>query len=147
MAKKVSKKFKVHAVAGQASPKPPLGPMLGQNGINIGQFVTEYNGKTQDFVGGQYAWTTLVVPAIITLYVDKSFDVDVLSPLTSSLVAWKAKAKDGSGTPNTDKVGTITKADLMEIAEIKKDSMNTDDMDALCKSIAGTAKNMGVEVK
>ena len=87
------------------------------------------------------------MPAIITLYVDKSFDVDVLSPLTSSLVAWKAKAKAGSGTPNTDKVGTITKADLMEIAEIKKDSMNTDDMDALCKSIAGTAKNMGVEVK
>ena len=145
-AKKIVKKFMVTAIAGAASPKPPLGPMLGQNGINISAFVQEFNGKTAD-MAKQFAPAQVKVPAMISLYIDKTFDVDVMAPVTSSLIAWKAKTAKGSGTPNSDKKGSITQADLREIAEIKASSMNTEDIDVICKTIAGTAKNMGVEIK
>lgn len=142
--KKVTKKFMVTPVAGAASPKPPLGPMLGQNGVNISAFVQDFNGKTNEMA---QKYGPVKVPTMIYIYIDKSFDIEVFPPVTSSLINWKAKNAKGSGTPNTAKLGTISMADVKEIAAIKAPVMNTEDMDAICKTIIGTAKNMGIEVK
>ncbi len=117
--------------------------MLGQNGINISAFVQDFNGKTADYMA---KYGAVKVPTIIYLYIDKTFDIEVLPPLTSSLILWKAKQAKGSGVPNKDKKGSISMDDLKEIAAIKAPVMNTEDVDALCKSIAGTAKNMGIDV-
>lgn len=142
--KKVTKKFMVTPIAGAASPKPPLGPMLWQNGVNISAFVQDFNGKTNEMA---QKYGPVKVPTMIYIYIDKSFDIEVFPPVTSSLINWKAKNAKGSGTPNTVKLGTISMADVKEIAAIKAPVMNTEDMDAICKSIIGTAKNMGIEVK
>jgi large subunit ribosomal protein L11 len=113
--------------------------MLGQNGVNISTFVQDFNGKTVDMAA---KYGPVKVPTMIYIYIDKSFDIEVFPPVTASLISWKAGGGKGSGTPNKDKKGTISMADVKEIAAIKAPVMNTEDMDAICKSIIGTAKNM-----
>ena len=140
MAKKVMKKIKVQIPGGQATPAPPLGPALGQAGINIGDFVNQFNEKTQEMRGD-------TVPVVISVYEDRSFDFVLKSPPASSLIL-KAIGKDkGSGEVPKKKVGTITKKQLEEIAERKKDDLNANDVDAAVKILAGTARSMGVDVK
>lgn len=143
MAKKISKQFIVYATAGAASPKPPLGPTMGQNGVPIGVFMKDFNDRTREI---QQKWWDVKVPALVRVYIDKSFDFELLPPVTSHLLRSKAKAAKGSNTPNKVKAGKVTMTDVKEIAEIKKPVMNTDDMDAIIKSILGTAKSMGIEV-
>jgi large subunit ribosomal protein L11 len=141
--KKIIKQFVVYATAGNASPKPPLGPTMGQNGVPIGIFMKSFNDATRDL---QAKWWDVKVPALVRVYIDKSHDFDILPPVTSHLLRAKAKAAKGSKTPNKDKAGKISMQDLLEIAEIKKPMMNTEDMNAIVKSLLGTAKSMGIEV-
>ncbi|MBT4857124.1 50S ribosomal protein L11 [Candidatus Uhrbacteria bacterium] len=140
MAKKILTIVKVQAIGGAATPAPPLGPTLSQHGVNIQQFVNDFNNATQDRRGD-------VVPAVITIYEDRSFDFILKTPPASALIKKAAKIKKGSGKPNTDKVGTITKDQLREIAEIKIPDLNTNDVEAAMKIVAGTCKQMGVEVR
>jgi large subunit ribosomal protein L11 len=141
--KKVVKQFVVYGTAGAASPKPPLGPTMGQNGVPIGIFMKEFNDRTRDT---QQKWGDVKVPALVRVYIDKSFDFELLPPVTSHLLRSRAKAPKGSNIPNKVKAGKVTMADIKEIAEIKKPVMNTEDMDAIIKSLLGTAKSMGIEV-
>ncbi len=145
-AKKLQKKFTLHIVAGKAMPAPPVGPILGQNGVNIGTFIKEFNDKTRE-IASQFGGADVKVPAVISVYADRTYDMEILPPLTSNLLLWKLKQKKGSAEPNKAKIGTLTRKDLEEIAEIKKPVMNTNNMDSLVKVIAGTAKNMGIEIK
>lgn len=145
MAKKVQVKFTLHMIAGKATPAPPVGPILGQHGINIGAFVKEFNDKTMP-VMQQYSGTTVKVPVLITVFIDRSYEMEIMPPLTSDLIKRKAKIQDGSGTPNTKKVATLKKADLEEIIDIKMSVMNTRNRDSLMKSMIGTAKSLGIEV-
>ncbi len=140
MAKKVLKSFKVMAAGGKATPAPPLGPVLGANGVNPGQFVTKFNEATKALNGR-------VVGCVITVYTDKTFDFEIKSSPTSVLLAAAAKAEKGSGKPNTEKVGKITKAQLKQIAEEKLKDFNTSDLDAAMSIIAGTARSMGITVE
>lgn len=142
-AKKVMKKFKVFAMAGNASPKPPLWPTMGQNWVPIGIFMKDFNAKTADL---KAKYGDVKIPAVISVYIDKSFDFELLPPVTSDLIKSKAKVAKGSKTPNKDKVGTISMADIREIAEIKKSVMNTEDIDSIVKSIMWTAKSLGISV-
>lgn len=132
--------MKVQAMGGAATPAPPLGPALSQHGVNIQQFVNDFNNATQDRRGE-------VVPAVITIYEDRSFDFTLKTPPASDLIKKAAKIKKGSGKPNTEKVGAITKAQLKEIAEIKLPDLNTDDVEQAMKIIAGTCHQMGVQVQ
>lgn len=132
--------------AGKAQPAPPVGPILGQNGVNIGAFIKEFNDKTRDIMA-QFAPIDVKVPAVITVYTDRTYDLDTLPPLTSNLLLWKLKANGWSAEPNKKKIGTLTRADLKEVAEIKMPVMNTKNMDSLIASIAGTAKSLGIEIK
>jgi len=146
MAKKVQSKFKIHLLAGKATPAPPVGPMLWQHGINIGQFTKEFNDKTRDLM--QKFWGFDVkIPVEVTVYIDRSFDMVLKSPVSSDLIKWKAKVKKGSGEPNKNKVGSITMDDLREIAEMKKSDMNTDDIEAIIRSLIGTVKSLWIEIK
>ncbi len=145
-AKKIAKQFTLHVVAGKAQPAPPVGPILGQNGVNIGAFIKEFNDKTRD-VMTQFAPSDVKVPAVITVYSDRTYDLETLPPLTSSLLLWKLKQNGGSAEPNKKKIGTLSKADLAELAEIKKPVMNTNNINSIVASITGTAKNMGIEIK
>lgn len=140
MAKKLVKQIKVQAPGGKATPAPPLGPVLGQAGINIGEFVNQFNEQTRERMGE-------VVPAVISVYDDRSFTF-VLKTSPASQLILKALGKDkGSGkTPNA-KVGTLTEAQLREIAEKKMSDLNAASVEAAMKTIAGTARSMGVEVK
>jgi large subunit ribosomal protein L11 len=140
MAKKVTKVIKVQAMGGNASPAPPLGPALGQAGVDIGAFVKQFNDQTQDKKGQ-------TLPVVITVYEDRSFTFKVKSPPAAVLIREKLKIKKGSSVPNKEKVGTITRKQLEEIAEVKMADLNARDMDAAVKIIAGTAKNMGVLVE
>jgi large subunit ribosomal protein L11 len=144
--KKITKKFTLHVVAGKAQPAPPVGPILGQNGVNIGTFIKEFNDKTRDIMT-KFAPADVKVPAIITVYWDRTYDLEIGTPLTSHLLLWKLKEKQGSAEPNKKKIGTLSKADLVEIAEIKKPAMNTNNIDSIIKSIIGTAKSLGIDVK
>jgi large subunit ribosomal protein L11 len=144
--KKIQKRFTLHVVAGKAQPAPPVGPILGQNGVNIGTFIKEFNDKTRD-IQARFAGTDVKVPAVITVYSDRTYDMEILPPLTSHLLMWKLKITGGSGEPNKKKVGTLTRADLVEIAEIKKPIMNTNNIDSIITSIIGTAKSIGIEIK
>ena len=140
MAKKIIKVVKVQAMGGAATPAPPLGPTLGQAGINIGEFVTKFNEATKEMRGE-------TVPAVITVFEDRTFSFVLKTPPASALIL-KAVGKDkGSGKPNTSKIGTITMAQVREIAEKKMPDLNASDVDAAAKIIAGTARSMGVDVK
>lgn len=145
-AKKLTKKFTLHVTAWKAQPAPPVGPILGQNWVNIGAFIKEFNDKTRDIMT-KFAPADVKVPAIISVYADRSYDLEIGTPLTSHLLLWKLKQKQGSAEPNKKKIGSLTKADLVEIAEIKKGAMNTNKIDSVVKSIMGTAKSLGIEIK
>ena len=140
MAKKLEKQIKVQAIGGKATPAPPLGPILGQAGINIGEFVNQFNEQTRDRMDE-------VVPVVINVYEDRSFDF-VLKTTPASRLILKAIGKEkGSGKNLVSKAGTITKAQIREIAEEKMQDLNTTDIEAAMRTIEGTCRSMGVEVK
>ena len=139
MAKKVLTKIKLQAVGGQASPAPPVGPALGQHGINIMEFCKAFNAQTQSDLG-----TT--IPVVITVYEDRSFTFITKTPPAAVLIKQAINLDKGSGEPHRVKVGTITEAQLREIAERKFDDLNANDLDQASKIIAGTARSMGVDV-
>jgi len=140
MAKEVAVKIKLQASGGQATPAPPIGPALGQHGINIGQFVSQFNERTKDLNG-----TT--VPVVITLFKDKSFTFEVKSPPAAVLLKQAAEVAKGSGVPNKEKVGKVTAEQVRKIAERKFDDLNAYDLDQAAKIIAGTARSMGIEIE
>ena len=140
MAKKVVSRIKLHIPAGKATPAPPVGPALGQHGVNIMDFCKTFNARTQDKAG-------LIIPAVITVYADRSFTFELKSPPAAVLLKKAAKIDKGSGEPNRSKVGTVTDADLAEIVAIKKEDLNAWDEEAAKKIIAGTARSMGLEVE
>ncbi|MFA6554585.1 MAG: 50S ribosomal protein L11 [Candidatus Paceibacterota bacterium] len=140
MAKKIIKKVKVIAPAGKATPAPPLGPTLGQAGVNIGDFTKKFNDATKDKIGD-------MIPVLITVYDDRSYSFVLKTPPASSLILKAIKKDKGSGKPNLSKVGTITKAQIKEIAEKKMQDLNANTVEAASKIIAGTARSMGVDVK
>jgi large subunit ribosomal protein L11 len=130
---------KLQCPAGQANPAPPVGPALGQHGVNIMEFCKAFNAKTQDQHG-------LIIPAEITIYQDRTFTFILKSPPAAVLLKKAAKIKSGSGEPNRNKVGTVTQSQLAEIVEIKKKDLNAFDLEQAKKIIAGTARSMGLEV-
>jgi large subunit ribosomal protein L11 len=138
--KKVSQLLKLQIVGGQATPAPPVGPALGQAGINIMEFCKQYNAATQ-------AQTGTVVPVEITVYEDRSFSFITKTPPAAVLLKQKAGLDKGSGTPNSAKVGSVTKDQVREIAEAKMPDLNANDVDAAMKIIEGTARSMGITVK
>jgi large subunit ribosomal protein L11 len=140
MPKKVLTKIKLQIPAGQANPAPPVGPALGQHGLNIQEFCTKFNDATKDRMGD-------IVPVEITVYEDRSYDFITKTPPAAELIKKVAKIKKGSGKPLAEKVGSITKQQLKEIAETKLPDLNTDDIEQAMKIIAGTARQMGVEIK
>ena len=140
MAKKIVKKVKVIAPAGKATPAPPLGPTLGQAGVNIGDFTKKFNDATKGMMGD-------MIPVVISVYEDRTYDFVLKSPPTSSLILKALKKEKGSGKPNTNKIGTLTKAQVKEIAERKLVDLNAGDIDAAMKIVAGSARSMGVDVK
>lgn len=140
MAKEIATVIKVQAPGGQATPAPPIGPALGQHGVNIGQFVSQFNERTKDLNG-----TT--VPVVITVYADKSFDFLVKSPPAAVLLKQAAEVAKGSGVPNKEKVGTVTAEQVRKIAETKFEDLNAYDLDQASKIIAGTARSMGIEIE
>ncbi|MCG8408845.1 MAG: 50S ribosomal protein L11 [Phycisphaerales bacterium] len=137
--KKVTAVFKVQGPGGQATPAPPIGPACGQYGVNPGQFVQQFNDKTKQLNG-------MPVTAVVSVYADKSFDFIVKSPPAAVLLKEAAKIAKGSGVPNREKVGTVTQAQLEEIAKTKIADLNCTDIEAGKRIIAGTARNMGIEV-
>ena len=139
MAKKVLTTIKLQAPGGQASPAPPVGPALGQHGINIMEFVKAFNAQTQSDAG-------TVIPVVITVYEDRSFTFITKSPPAAVLIKQALSLEKGSSEPNRDKVGRITQDQLRQIAERKMKDLNANDVDAAAKVIAGTARSMGVEV-
>ncbi len=140
MAKKVAKKLKVVLPAGKATPAPPVGPTLGQAGINIGEFITKFNDATREMMGQ-------TIPAEISVYEDRSFDFILKTPPASSLILKAIGAEKGSGKNVSSKVGKLTKAQVKEIAEKKMPDLNANDIEGAMKIIEGTARSMGVEVK
>lgn len=141
MAKKVEAYIKLQVPAGQANPSPPVGPALGQHGVNIMEFCKAFNAKTQTIEQG------LPTPVVITVYNDRSFSFVTKTPPASILIKKALGLKSGSGRPNTEKVGTITRAQLEEIANTKEADMTAADMDAAVRTIAGTARSMGVNTE
>jgi large subunit ribosomal protein L11 len=139
MAKKVLTEIKLQAVGGQASPAPPVGPALGQHGVNIMEFVKAFNAQTQSDTG-------TVIPVVITVYEDRSFTFITKSPPAAVLIKQAISIEKGSGEPHREKVGTITQTQLRDIAEKKMKDLNANDVDAAAKIIAGTARSMGVDV-
>ncbi|MFM2374405.1 MAG: hypothetical protein RLZZ234_400 [Candidatus Parcubacteria bacterium] len=140
MAKKITKKLKLQIPAGKATPAPPVGPALGQAGINIGEFVNQFNEKTRDKMGS-------IIPVEISVYEDRTFDfIMKVSPM-SSLILKKLGKDKGSGKTPSQKVGTLTEAQVREIAEEKMPDLNANDVEAAMKIVAGTARSMGVDVK
>jgi large subunit ribosomal protein L11 len=139
MAKKIMKKIKVQAVGGKATPAPPLGPVLGQAGINIGEFVNQFNEKTRDRMGD-------VVPVEINVYDDRSFDFITKTSPASRLILKKIGKESGSGKNLVSKAGDITKAQVREIAEEKMQDLSANDIEAAMKIIEGTCRSMGVKV-
>ena len=139
MAKKVLTHIKLQAVGGQASPAPPVGPALGQHGVNIMEFVKAFNAQTQSDAG-------VTIPVVITVYEDRSFTFVTKSPPAAVLIKQALSLEKGSSEPNREKVGRITQDQLRQIAERKMTDLNANDVDAAAKIIAGTARSMGVEV-
>lgn len=141
MAKKVQAYIKLQVKAGQANPSPPIGPALGQHGVNIMAFCKEFNAATQGMEPG------LPLPVVITVYSDKSFTFITKTPPATVLIKKAVGIQSGSSNPNTKKVGTITRAQLEEIAKIKMPDLTAADMDAAVRTIAGSAKSMGLNVE
>ena len=139
MAKKVMAIVKLQIPAGAANPAPPVGPALGSQGVNIMAFCKEFNAKTQEKAG-------LVIPVVITVYADRSFSLVFKSPPASALLKKEAGLAKGSGVPNRDKVGTVTREQLRKIVQIKKDDLNASNEEAAMRMIEGTARNMGIEI-
>ncbi len=140
MAKEITGYIKLQIPAGAANPAPPVGPALGQHGVNIMEFCKAYNAATQSQAG-------MVVPVVITVYSDRSFTFVTKSPPASVLLKKAAGLAKGSGVPNRDKVGKVTRAQIEEIVEVKKDDLNAHDIDAAVRIIEGTARSMGIEVE
>jgi len=132
--------IKLHVPGGQATPAPPVGPALGQRGVNIGEFVKRFNDRTKDMQG-------MIVPCVITVYRNRSFDFITKSPPASSLLKRAAGLAKGSGEPNRDKVGKVTRGQLVEIAKTKEEDLNAQDVDAAVRIIEGTARSMGIEIE
>jgi large subunit ribosomal protein L11 len=141
MAKKITAYIKLQVKAGEANPSPPVGPALGQHGLNIMEFCKAFNAKTSDTEKG------LPIPVVISVFSDKSFVFVTKTPPASVLLMKAAGIPKGSGTPNTVKVGTVTKAQLEEIAKTKMEDLNAADMEAAIKIIAGSARSMGLNVE
>ncbi len=141
MAKKIDTYIKLQVPAGQANPSPPVGPALGQHGLNIMEFCKAFNAQTQGMEPG------LPVPVVITVYVDKSFTFITKTTPASHLLKKAAGISSGSGTPNTEKVGTVTREQLEDIAKTKDPDLTAADMDAAVRTIAGTARSMGLETE
>jgi len=139
MAKEIATKIKLQAPGGQATPAPPIGPALGQHGVNIGQFVSQFNERTKEFKG-------TIVPVVITVYTDRSFTFEVKSPPAAVLLKQAAQIEKGSGVPNKDKVGKVTAEQVRKIAETKFKDLNAYSLEQAEKIIRGTARSMGVEV-
>ena len=140
MAKKLKAIVKLQCPAGQANPAPPVGPALGQHGVNIMEFCKAFNARTQDQQG-------MIIPAEISIFADNSFTFVLKSPPAAVLLKKAAKINKGSGEPNRTKVGKVTEAQLAEIVEIKKNDLNAHDLEQAKKIIAGTARSMGLEVE
>ena len=140
MAKKVSGFIKLQIPAGQANPAPPVGPALGQHGVNIMEFCKAFNSSTQDQAG-------MIIPVVITIYVDRSFSFITKTPPAAVLLKKKAGVPKGSGEPNREKVGKVTENDLRDIAEIKMEDLNANSIEMAMEMIHGTARSMGLEVK
>ena len=140
MAKKVIGQIKLQCPAGQANPAPPVGPALGQHGVNIMEFCKAFNVRTQDQAG-------LIIPALITIYADRSFTFELKTPPAAVLLKKAAKLEKGSGEPNRTKVGTVTQAQVEEIAKTKMPDLNAHTIEAAMNIVAGTARSMGIEVE
>ncbi|MUM76196.1 50S ribosomal protein L11 [Pseudodesulfovibrio sp. F-1] len=140
MAKKEIGKIKLQIPAGSANPSPPVGPALGQHGVNIMEFCKAFNARTQDQKG-------LIIPVVITVFADRSFDFITKTPPAPVLLLKAAKLEKGSGEPNKEKVGKVTKAQIKEIAELKMPDLNANDLEKAMLQIEGTARSMGIEVK
>ena len=141
MARKIESYIKLQIPAGQANPSPPVGPALGQHGVNIMEFCKAFNAATQGMEQG------MPIPVVISVYTDKSFTFITKTPPAAVLLKKAAGIPKGSGTPNTEKVGTVTRAQLEEIAKLKEPDLNAADMDAAVRIIAGSARSMGLEVE
>ena len=141
MAKKVEAYIKLQVPAGQANPSPPVGPALGQHGVNIMEFCKAFNAQTQGTEPG------LPVPVVISVYGDRSFTFEMKTPPAAVLLKKAAGIKSGSGRPNTEKVGKVNRAQLEEIAKTKEPDLTAADMDAAVRTIAGTARSMGLETE
>ena len=140
MAKKIVGVVKLQCPAGQANPSPPVGPALGQHGVNIMEFCKTFNARTQDKAG-------LIIPAIVTIYADRSFTFELKTPPAAVLLRRAAKVEKGSGEPNRTKVGSVTQKQVREIAEIKMPDLNAHDVESAMRIVAGTARSMGLEVE
>ena len=140
MPKKLKTKIKLQIAGGQANPAPPVGPALGQHGLNISEFCQKFNEATRDKMGD-------IIPVEISVYEDRTYDFILKTPPAAELIKKAAKIKSGSGKPLTQKVGSITSAQLREIAQTKMPDLNANDVEAAMKIIAGTARQMGVEIK
>lgn len=140
MAKKITGYIKLQVPAGKANPAPPVGPALGQHGVNIMAFCKEFNGRTQKDMGD-------IIPVVITVYADRSFSFITKTPPVSALIKKTLNLQSGSGVPNRDKVGTLTAAQVREIAEKKMPDLYDYDVEAAIRSVSGTARSMGVDVE
>ena len=139
MAKKVVGQVKLQLPAGKATPAPPVGPALGQHGVNIMEFCKQFNAKTSDQAG-------LIIPAVITVYADRSFSFELKTPPAAVLLKKAVGIESGSGVPNKTKVGKIQRSKVREIAELKQRDLNANDIEAAMRMIEGTARSMGLEV-
>lgn len=139
MAKKIKTQLKLQIPAGQANPAPPIGPALGQHGVNIGEFCQKFNEATKSMADN-------VIPAVIVVYEDRSFTFTLKTPITSALLKKAAGVEKGAGNSLQNKVGRVTKEDIRKIAEIKMPDLNTKDINAAMKIVEGTARNMGIEI-
>lgn len=139
MAKQVTAKVKLQVPAGQATPSPPVGPSLGQHGVNIMEFCKAFNAQTQSQAG-------MIIPVVVTVYSDRSFSFIMKSPPASQLLKQSAGIAKGASTPNVEKVGKVTKGQLQSIAEIKMADLNAHSIEAAVQIIAGTARSMGLEI-
>jgi large subunit ribosomal protein L11 len=138
--KKVEAIVKLNCTAGQANPAPPVGPALGQHGVNIMEFCKQYNARTKEKAGQ-------IIPAVITIYSDRSFTFELKTPPASSLLLAAAKLQKGSGVPNKNKVGKVTRAQVLEIAKSKMSDLNAADVEAAASMVEGTARSMGIVVE